>query len=235
MGNFTFAEFKAHLKFLLGEREDLPVHSVLGDLYGEWINQAYMTLTTKNSFFGKRIRLKFPELMTSDGTQVTVDGTAYISTPTDALYVEGIWDDENDVDLQGISWDKYKSYTGRADTTAEGKPTEWVRRGALIYLYKTPDDAYDMTIYYQKRVDRLDGSTYNTTELGEEWDEPILQLAVIQSFQRLRMFDEASKLKPEWLETVVDLAKIYDREEFDREMQITPHAGWMGDSKFYGR
>jgi len=235
MGDYSYDEFKAHLKFQLGNRSDLSSHSVLGDLYGEWINQAYMTLTTKDSFFGKRIKLRFPELMTNDSSQATVDGTAYISTPTDALYIEGVWDSENDTILEGISWDQYKSYTGRADTDSEGEPKEWVRRGSLIYLYQTPDDAYDMVIYYRKRVDRLDGSSYDTTEIGEEWDEPILQLAVIQSLQRLRMFDEASKLKPEWLETVMDLANIYSNEEFDREMQVTPHQGWMSDSKFYRR
>jgi len=235
MGDYSYDEFKAHLKFQLGERTDLSSHSVLGDLYGEWINQAYMTLTTKDSFFGKRIKLKFPELDTDDSSQSTTDGRAYIDKPSKALYITGVWDKDNDVDLEGISWDKYKSYTGRADTDSEGKPKEWVRRADRIYLYQTPDDSYNMIIYYRKRVDRMDGSSYDATELGEEWDEPILLLAVIQSLQRLKLYDDANKLKAEWLETVIDLAKIYSNEEFDREMQISPSRSWISDSRYYQR
>lgn len=220
MGEIGFSEFKASLKFELQERTDLSSHTILGDLYGIWINKAYRTLTNENRMWSLKRNFYFPELHTEDTSQSTADGRAYVTKPTAALYVEGVWDRTNDVTLENISWSKYKGYTGRADSTAEGEPKEWTRRANRIYLYRTPDDTYALTIYYRKRIDALDGTNYDTTEIGVEWDEVILKLAVIQSLMRLKRYDDAEKEKAEWLGLVSGLIGIYDKEEKDRKLLI---------------
>jgi len=231
-GDWTFAEFKALLKMELGEVDIYDSHSVMGDLPGEWINTAYMTLTTRDMFWGKRMALYFPELMTSDATQSTIDGRNYISTPSDCLHLEGLWDTTNDTQLKGISWKKYRTYSGRTDTDSEGEPTEYVRRGSRIYLYRQPDDTYAMTIYYRKRVNRLDGDSYDTTEIGEEWDEPILRLAVVQSLIRLKRYDEVKIHKEEFHELVEGLASIYNNEKKDWDNRILPSITGLNTSDY---
>jgi len=231
MGDYTFSEFKSQLKFELGERTDLESHTDLSNLYGRWINTAYLTLTTKHKFWGLKRDFYFPPLHTDDASQSTTDGVAYVDVPGDSLYVEGIWDRTNDTVLENIGWKQYKGYTGRADTDAEGEPTEWARRGSSLYLYKTPDDAYALTIYYVKKIDKLDGTTYITTELGEEWDEPILKLAVIQSLQRLKRYKEARDEKEEWVDMVSGLINIYAREERDRDALLSADSSWMSSNQ----
>ena len=230
-GHYSFSEMADLLKFELGERPDLEAHSVFTNLYGEWINIAYMTLTTRDMFWGKRVMLFFPELYTSDATQSTIDGRNYLTTPSSALYIEGIWNTTDDVKLTGISWREYMGYTARANTASEAAPTVYARRGARIYFYPQPDDEYAMTIYHRKRVNRLDGSTYNYTEIGEEWDEPILRLAVAQSLMRLKRYDEIKYHQEEFLEMVGGLSSIYANEKKDWENQLTVSGRNVSDYK----
>ena len=218
MGTETFATFRQQLKWELGERTDLSSHSDLGDLYGKWINLAYLTLTTTDSIQGVRGHLYFPELHVSDATQSTADGTAYISVTSGAVYVEGITDTTNDVEMENISWSEYKSYTGRADTDAEGKPTEWTRRGSYLYLYPTPDAVYACTIYYKKKPTVLTGVA--ATEIGAEWDEAILKLAVIFGLTKLKRYEEAIVEKKVWTEMMYGLVGMYNREKHDRSRDV---------------
>lgn len=226
MGDYTFTQFKDMLKFELGERTDLSSHSTLSNLYGCWINIAYRQLTTTDQIFGKKVKLFFPDLHTDDPSQSTTDGVAYVAVPDTALYVEGIWDRTSDVELDNISWAKYKSYTGRASATDEAAPTEWTRRGSRLYLYRTPNATYNLTIYYRRRVVNLDGADYNQTLIGSEWDEPILKLAVIYGLIKLKRYDEAKQEKAEWLETILGLSGIYFNDEFDRRHQLKPDITW---------
>jgi len=214
MGTEIFDSLKKLLKFELGERTDLSTHTDLGDMYGKWINSAYLTLTTTDSIKGVRGHLYFPELHTSDATQSTSDGTAYIDVPTGTVYIEGVWDTTNDVGLENISWREYKSYTGRSDSNAENKPTEWVRRGSYIYLYPTPDATYACTVYYKKKPTVLTSS--NATEIGAEWDEPILKLAVIFGLMKLKRYEEAAIEKKAWTEMMYGLVGMYNKEKHDR-------------------
>ena len=154
----TFAVLKNKLKFELGERTDLSSHTDLSNLYGRWINVAYLTLTTSDSIQGVWGHLYLPELMTEDTSQSTSDGGQTLDMPSDAVYIEGVHDTTNDVELDRISWAEYKSYTGRSDSDSENKPTEWTRRTTYLYLYPTPDAVYACTIYYKKRPTALTGT-----------------------------------------------------------------------------
>ena len=215
MGSKTFTTFQSDLLFELGQRDDLDSYK------DDWVNAAYLKLTTQNRFWGLRQDFYFPELETVDTTQDTVDGTAYINVPTNAIIVRDVFDDDNLRRLTNISWRQYIGYTDRADTDAEGPPTEWVRSGSKIYLHPTPDDAYDVSVYYRTRPTALsDGD--DTTAIGAEWDEIIVQIAAILAHMKLGEFDKAAAKKSEFLDAVSGLIGIYDQEKKSRKEVRVP-------------
>ena len=216
MGTYTLDVFRDGLQFELGQRTDVKSPT---NWYTTWINTAYIGLTTSHLLPEIGKVFVFPELMVDNaGATTTTDGTAYITTPTDALYVEYLWDSTHDRLLKWMSWDDYMNTSGRADTNAEGDPTRYTRRGTKIYLSPTPGTTGDVLyVYYRKRPHVLDGSTYNTTVLSDEWDEPILKLALIQSLRRLKEYDFAEMEKKAWVEDVAGKIRIYGREELNRD------------------
>jgi hypothetical protein len=184
------------------------------------VNAAYLHIATRRD-------LDFPELhktMTDD----TADGTTTLQAGTDTLYIEEIFDDDNKQWLKWIPWSKYVSYTDRANTSAEGKPIEWHRRGTPgttdIFVYPTPDDAYTCTISYRYKPALL--TSTNTTVIGDEWDEPIVTLATVFGFRWLSEFDKSEKLFESWMQTVRGLAGIYDIEEKARRETARPSTLW---------
>lgn len=209
MGVKTFAVFKTDLLLELGQRDDLDSYT------GGFVNAAYMKICTQDRFWGLRKSFNFPELDASDTSQATTDGTAYVDVPSDALLIYTVFDETNNTKLKNISKRRYWSYDDRDTATAEGEPTEWVRIGDYIYLYPTPDDEYDLDILYRKRPTLLTGT--GATVLGDEWDEIILQTAVIIAHMKLGEFDKAEAKKAEWLDAVGGLIGIYDQEELDRK------------------
>lgn len=217
MGVKTFETFQSELLLELGNRTDLDNHK------GNLINTAYITLTTKNRFWGLNRDFYFPELETS-GTTSCTDGTAWVQTPARCLFVREVWDSTNDVHLKKISWNDYVGRAGRTDSTAEGDPKYWVVRDAtgsnnaykLIWLYPTPDGAQGITMYYRKIPAILEDDD-DVTAIGVEWDEIILQLAAIQSHVKLGEFDKAEYKKKEWIEMVSGIIGIYDKEDLARK------------------
>ena len=222
MGVQQFSEFKDELQVEMGENTAL---TSLGGInfYGRWINSAYITLATQNKMWGIRRSFTFPELEDIE-TDVTVDGSATIDCPSDALIIRHVWDSTNDVKLIGIPFATYITYSGRADTSAEGKPTQWVRNGDNIYLYPTPDDEYTIYTYYRKRPAKLVDDD-DTTVIGVEWDEPILRLAKSLALRKLQQYDEAKKEKEEFIDMIRGIVGIYDQESYDRQQhrQLGPY------------
>jgi len=217
MGILKYTEFKAELKLQLGQRTDLDSLSGV-DYIGQWVNRAYLTLTTKNKIAGVSRRFYFPELETSTAS-TTTDGDSTINVPSDCMVIRHIWDSTNDKKLRNISFDKYLSYPGRADTTKENEPTQWVRNEDYIYLYPTPDDSYTLYIYYRKRPTVMSDDN-DTTDIGAEWDEAILQLAVIQSLRRLKQYDQAKNEENAWEDLVRGIMEVYYQEELDSKEYV---------------
>jgi len=223
----TFETMKAYLKFQFGNRTDLEsVDST--DLYGVWINMAYKNLTTRNRFWAVKKSFKFPELIVTDVSQSTTDGTAYVSVPTDAIAVYNVQDTTNDRDLDYIKINKYFAYTDRSNTDAEGEPNEYSRSDEYIYLHPTPDDTYALEILYRKRPAVLSGTA--TTVIGDEWDDAILALACFIGFSWTHEYEKAKERKDEFIGLVSGLIGIYDTEE--KTSGETLHANPSG--KDYG-
>jgi hypothetical protein len=227
-GTYTFAEFVDYLTMMFGERTDLASVGAV-NFYQKWVNMAYIRLTTRNRFWGIKKNFYFPELEVTSSALNTTAGTTYIVTPTDALIIRDVWDSTNDVRLNNISHTKYIKYTGRAVTASRGKPIEWVRQGANIYLYPTPDDAYAMYAYYRKVPAVLTGT--NTTAIGKEWDEVILQMAYVIGKEWLGEYEEAATMKKDLAESFAGIIGIYDSEEMARQQigSATPESASLLD------
>jgi len=220
MGAYTFSNFKAYLKLMMGQRSDLEsVNST--NMYGVWINAAYIDIATKKTLLGTKAGFYFPQLETVDTSQSTADGTAYVNVPSDCLTVRQIYDATNDRELSYIPPQTYFAYTDRSDTSAESEPTEWTRHGTKIYLHPTPDDAYTLHIYYKKIPSLLSGDS-DTTVLDDAWDEPILYLAAYKASVWLHESDDMKTYKEAFLDQIAGLIGLYDSEEEARTGRFQP-------------
>jgi hypothetical protein len=219
MGQMTLSEFQSELTFEMGNDSEIESYRT------DWINRAARTLTTQDQFFGKDISLYFPELETSS-TTTTADGTATLTTPTTAHFVRTLWESTSDIKMTNISWSDYIERTGRAVEASRGAPTMWVRRGTNLYLYYTPDGAYGVTIYFKKYITELSAAG-DVLEIGEEWDEAVLKLCVIQSMYRRKRYADAEKEEGIFLNMVSGIASGYDNETMDREDRRYPDRTWI--------
>ena len=230
MGVYTFSEFKDYMKLRFGQMTELEsVNSV--NMYGVWINAAYLDLTTKHKMWEIGLDFEFPELKTSDDSQATSDGVAYIDVPSDCLIVTDVDDTENDNRLDWRPWGWYISQTGRSDTDQEGTPDFWVRYGSYIYLYRTPDDAYDMEVWYRKKPALLSAAT-GVTLIGSEWDELILELACYKGFRWIHDYDKAGSCKEEIKSLLLERLGIYNQEKRAmRNKRVRPSSRFMNSYK----
>jgi len=221
MGTYTYSTFQSNLTFELHKRDDISAY------VGNWINAAYLDLTTRDRFWDLKVPqpIVFPELCTSSAS-TTTDGRAYISLPTDCLYPITIHDATSDKRLHNMTWRAYIEKTDRADTTAESQLDKWVRYGGYIYLYPTPDASYSLTTYYYKRPALLSASG-DVTAIGEEWDEPILKLAVWQGLMRLKDYEKAALEKAEWVAMLAGKLGAYKKQELDREEFLKPDYAYL--------
>lgn len=226
MGALGFDDLKEILKLRAGNRADL---SAAGDsslnYYGIWVNSAYRQLCTQDKILGLAKRLYFPQLFTST-TKTTTDGTAYVTEPDDCLYITDVYDTTNNRNLDWIPFKEYLEYTDRTNTASEGDPTEWTRSEGRVYLHSTPGTTGDtLTIYYKKLVADLSGT--QTTAIGAEWDDVILELAAYKMFTFLHEHSDAGKCKEAFLEMAVGLAGVY-QEDKDRDGSFGPSDAYTG-------
>jgi hypothetical protein len=224
LGLKTFAELSADLKTELGE------WSPDTEKYGDWINDAYLTITTMRYFLdrnGRRRSVYFPELGDMSSEAVDSDNThSYISVPSSAFIIEAVHDYTNDVKLTRLtSWREYIGKTGRFDSDSTAPATHYIRRGTYIYLYPTPDDSDTYYIYYRRRPEKLVGST-TPTIIGAEWDYPIVKLAKLQSLLRLKDYESYKFEKEEYQELMMERIGAYDDEKLDREDSLAPNSSY---------
>lgn len=223
MGLITLTEAKAKLLVRFQNRTEFQsIGSV--DYFGVWLNDALTQLTASDRIpFAKR-PIRFPELETYAEVP-TEDGKAYVSTPGDALKVFHVYDKDNARRLTWIPLQQYVDYTDRADTGAEGAPSEYHRAGLRIYLHPTPDDAYDLEVWYKKRHPVWEGD--NATIIGSEWDEPILELAAYKAHSWVGEFDRAKAARESYMELIVPLLTNAFSEERERSEY------WRPDDQYF--
>lgn len=226
MGVYTYIEFQSKLVTNLGERDDIDNQKA------NWINIAYLNFSTRNKFWKFTVPklFTFPELDTTS-EKTTADGQAYILKESNYLFAYTLWDKTNDVPITFRPHRWYIKQTGRNDTDAEDKPQFWTTYGNKIYLYPTPDAAYNITVYYRKKVALLTGSA--TTEIGSEWDEPILMLATAQSARKVKDWETAKQFRSEFIDTTKDLMLSQPREWQDMKHYVRPAPSYILPGRDY--
>jgi hypothetical protein len=212
MGLMTFTEFQTALKFRHQNNDNFV------NQYPLWINRGYKQLATMDRIWSLRRSVYFPELQTSADV-TSVASTATIAKPTDCLTVGEIYDATNNNHLGWLSWNSYVGMTDRY--TAIGKPGLWHRKGDLIYLHPTPDGAYTIRVYYRKFPPALSGAS-DTTAIGAEWDDIILDLADYHSRKDTNEYDKATTLLGSSMARIGDLVTVWDDEEKSRRERMSP-------------
>ena len=217
MGTTTTANFLIYLTLELGQRGDIASYDDL------WINAGYNWLTSRKDLY-------FPELEWKAATSVnTADGTQYIDTTSDMLYVQGVLDTTNTQWLEKIKPREYFKFTDRGTAAAEDKPTRWTHAAGgsnrgYIYLYPTPDDTYAVTRYARMLPTALTGSA--TTVIGTEWDDVVLKAAVWLARMRLNDFARAKDDKATLDEMIRGIKGLYDRENINMKEGVIPDPAW---------
>lgn len=203
---------KEFTRFQFGNNDAFDsVGSSATNYYGLWVNRAYNHLTTSNTLLGSRRELYFPQLETHT-TSNTADGVPYISVPSDVLIIREVYDTTSKRKLSNIPYSEYVGYTDRSTATAEGAPTEWVRRGIYAYLHPTPDATYALNVHYRKIPTAL-SSDFEVTEIGDEWDDVIVQTAVYYGKLWTSDYEGAKMAKQDAEEKIASVMSIYGQEE----------------------
>ena len=117
-----------------------------------------------NKVRGKTLSL--PELNDID-TKTTVAHQQWILKPTNALFVQTVWDRTNDNKLSYKSDAWYWKQTGRKNTNMESKPGTWTPYGSKLYFYPTPNAAYSLEIPHRRKP-TLFSDDDDTTDISDE-------------------------------------------------------------------
>lgn len=215
----TFSEFKDELLLNLGVHDS----DVYDSYKGGWINTAYLSFCARHQFYGLRLPrdFRFPELDTTSA-KVTADGISYVQRPSDCLKIYTVFDETNTRKLTYMYLMDYVEKDDRSDTDNENEPEYWIPYGTKVNFYPTPDDAYEVTIYYRKKPTVLSADA-DTTAIGKEWDDLILQLATVQSLKRLKQYDELVHWQKDFVTNLREMMGIYDTQERDSEKVMEPH------------
>ena len=156
MGYMTLDDFRTDLQSALGDR------GFENPRLDRWINHGYLDLAGSVDF----------EVLNTDASIDTVAATQTIDTPSGAMIVQLVRDQDNDNLLGWVP----KVEFFRRSASVSGKPTHWTRHGDLIYLYPIPDDAYEMWVPY-KAAPELLAATLDVSVLPDIWDLAIFYLS----------------------------------------------------------
>lgn len=80
-------------------------------------------------------------------TVFTVKDTASVAKPDNTKEIFDIVVGSDNAIVEQITTTDYQLRLHRQDPTPTGEPSEYTRRGGLLYLYPTPDAVYTLTIH----------------------------------------------------------------------------------------
>jgi hypothetical protein len=213
MGTMSYATMQSQLKFGMGNRDDIDTQ------LAAWPNESYMDLTCRYHFFGTSVPgllYTFPELNVTL-VALTTANTAFVARPTNTHLIYTVYDDTNGrkLDYRDHRWLWRQS-------ASNGDPSYWIPYGDRIYLYPTPDDAFNLSVHYRKRPTALSAAS-DVTVLSEDWDWPIVDLANINGLMRFKEFDKAAALQKAWLDKVASKVGAYLEQARDQNEKLRPN------------
>ena len=229
MGVQTFDEFKDDMKFEFGRSSS---QTDLDTKVAKWINVAYLQFASINKI-GRRW-LTLPALDAIDSSKSTGDGVKYVTEPSGYLFVHTVYDVTNATKLKFRDHEWYWEQTDRDDSNARAKPQYWIPYGTYLYLHPTPNSAYVLEIPFRKRPTLMNSTTNTTTVIGDEWDEPILKLAVIIGLRKLRMYDRAKEEEAAWERTMQKLMGMKEKQRKDSKDYLRPSWTYIDQNRYRG-
>lgn len=190
------------------------------DFFSEWLNKALQQITATESLPLARpaLKFRFPELEVVTDL-VTETGIDHIHAPADCLILRHVFDKDTPYKLTWIPLRQYVSYLDREDTGARGNPREYHRDGSIIWLHPTPDKVYNLEGWMRKRHRLWEGD--DSTEIGSEWDDAIIELAAYKAYTWVGEKDRADAAKETYLEIAQSIVKNSYSEEM-RSLNIYP-------------
>jgi hypothetical protein len=222
MGTMTYATMQSHLKFGMGNRDDIDTQ------LAAWAQEAYQDLTTRYHFFGTLLPgllYAFPELNVTLVSMTTAN-TAFVARPTNTNYIYAVYDDTNG---RKLDYRDHRWYWRQS--AASGDPSYWIPYGDRTYLYPTPDDAFSLSTHYRKRPTALSADG-DVTVIGEDWDWPIVDLANINGLMRFKEFDKAAPLQAAWLAKVQSKLGAYLEQARDQNEKLRPNFLYLDGFKY---
>lgn len=208
IGRFTQQNFRDKLRRICGV-----------DITDDGFDNTGVDLLLNQSLWEIADMFKFREAET-DYTNSSVIGTAAIAVQADLNGLQKVSiEDANSsqhTTLDEMSLQDYE--TDYVDSsTAQGKPTHFVRRGSNIILWPTPDAVYEIKSYYRKTVADMTSGGLVTPQA---WDEVILFGGVWRGFVELGDFNRKREAK----ETQMELLSTKETNE-TKEKVNRPFAG----------
>ena len=173
------------------------------------VNRAYKKIC--NAF-------KFYEIDATDTSIATVDGTSSYTTPSgvrEIITMKITGDTEYLILPMEMGW--YE----RQDTSDDNKgvPEYFIRHGSLLYLWPTPDDAYDIRIQYRTMPADMSADA-DEPVIPEEWHEAIAFSAASVACFRFGMAQRGQELKNEYLGVITGIQEDTTRDSRHRIGQM---------------
>jgi hypothetical protein len=94
-------------------------------------------------------------------------------------------------------WEYENIFVNNPDTSEQDKPTKYTREANGIRLWRTPDQAYNLTIRYWTVLQGLNVQSNNTPPLPQVWGEIILMGGIRRGFLRLGDYARAKAAQSE--------------------------------------
>lgn len=169
-----------------------------------FINRSYQWLLNAFKFRAKEVTVVFS----------TVAGIRNYDLPVNFESLRGVSilnsDTEQHTVLDRWTIDKYEQEYNEAETEW-GFPTNYVREGNCIKLWKTPFAIYTVTLKYDRLLaDLNDGNTL--AEIPKNWDEFVLDGAIYRAYKWIGDYNRASAEKQQ-LHDDVAAAKVVEKKE----------------------
>lgn len=170
------ATLEAEVKYTLGNRTDLDPDIT------RWVKRAYQALTQ---------RVEFRESLAQPTTFYTAaSGTRNYNLPSDFFSIYMVKNLTKDKRLIQETPSRYMNLS----STHQGSAERYAIFNSEIWVYKKPDAAEQLQLWYRRVFPDLTNST-STHLLKDAWDEPIIWEASAYGFDALGEVERAIALR----------------------------------------
>lgn len=189
------------------------------------LNRSLWQLDNKFPFREKEVTKTFP----------TVVGVRLYAPPVlfealRQLSIEDLTDQSHSTLDRATPFFYENNFVNNSD--AQAKPTHYVREGANIRLWPTPDQIYTITYKHWITIADID-DTNPDFPLPKNWYEILLYGAVFRGFLQLRNSLMAMEFKNQQVALINDVVPVEAKEEIDSHRSGVSIMGYEADGRIY--